>query len=233
MGRIGRFDYPDISLRTAVQLLARCEKALKVGVDAIGLATALGVSAKTGSFKSRLAALKKYGLISPQPPYRLTELGERVLHPVSEEDRMGAYVEAWQNVPLLRELLRKFGTHVPKLSEFRGVLLSLTGCTRSELDRAAERIFKLYREAVADLTRYKHALEKPAAERPLEQPTAEPASKTVAAPRIPLPTPHQLPEGVKAIVVTESLLLFARTKEDIDYAISVLERLRETAKSGA
>lgn len=100
--------FPKMSLVSARKVM---EGALKFGKnwtkeEFAGYGSKKGASsAKSGAFANRLAALKSYGLITTTKDAVFpTELCERLIHFVNEEERKTAYIAAFLNVDVFRKI---------------------------------------------------------------------------------------------------------------------------------
>lgn len=99
-------NYPALGLGEAVERLQRVwDREGRSPVDPKIAVQHMGYRGLSGPARSRLAALKKYGLFTERDgAIAISELGVRVLRPQSEEDRQGALREAFERVPLFVEL---------------------------------------------------------------------------------------------------------------------------------
>lgn len=100
-------NYPAIGLRAAVDLLSKlwaAEKRSKVPIEVA--VQAMGYHGYSGPTRSRVSALRKYGLIDQQgDDVQITDLGVRIMAPIKAGEREKALREAGSQVELFRELL--------------------------------------------------------------------------------------------------------------------------------
>lgn len=99
-------NYPALGLSEAVERLQRIwDREGRSPVDPKMAVKHMGYRGLSGPARSRLAALKKYGLLAERDGMTaISDLGVRVLRPQDEEDRQGALQEAFARVPLFVEL---------------------------------------------------------------------------------------------------------------------------------
>ncbi len=99
-------NYPTVPITTALDSARKFyAKAQRTTVHPEEAQRAMGYSKPSGASRSRLAALRQYGLLDDtKGGVRLTELGLRLLHPQSDEEYQQAVAEAALTPPLFKEL---------------------------------------------------------------------------------------------------------------------------------
>jgi hypothetical protein len=99
-------NYPNTSLATAIESARRFYgKAQQASVHADDAVKYMGYQGPSGAARSRLAALRQYGLVEDtKEGVRLTELGLAILHPSSDDERREALSAAALTPPLFKEL---------------------------------------------------------------------------------------------------------------------------------
>jgi len=115
---------PQFDLETAVGFLKRISESLGDGPFArAALAEALGHKAVSGIVNSKVGSLTHFGLLDRgRNSYRLSPLGQRILYPRDDSDRVSALAEAARSPALYRDLCQKFfGKGLP--SKLEGSLI--------------------------------------------------------------------------------------------------------------
>ena len=107
-------------------------------VDA--LAESLGTSPLSGSFRVRVSAARKFGLLARQPNVaKLTDTGRRALNPSRRDE---ALVEAFLHVPLYKQLYNKFhDTPLPEPAGLDSQMIEL-GVPEKSADRVRRAFLK-------------------------------------------------------------------------------------------
>lgn len=103
-------NYPAISLREAVEAVrAIYEKERKTAVNAEVMVQPLGYTSLSGNARTKLAALKKYGLIEGNDKgLRVSDLAVHILFPRDEEDRIASLKDAALRPELFKTLYNDF-----------------------------------------------------------------------------------------------------------------------------
>ncbi len=134
--------YPSVSLPEAIELSKKVvETYPKSQFDRESAAKALGYEKVTGTSAPKIAALVHFGLIERTgSSYKNSQLAERILHFVTEEERKEAIVEAVKNPKLFDALISEYaGRAVPPT--LNSVLVRQHGISSKVSDRVVE-IFK-------------------------------------------------------------------------------------------
>lgn len=99
-------NYPAVSLPDAVDLLAKLyQREKRSPVDPERAALAWGYSSLSGPPRSKLSALRKYGLVEDTTQgIRISDRGLTILSPLSEEEKQAALRDAAVEPALFREL---------------------------------------------------------------------------------------------------------------------------------
>lgn len=152
MPGIGKLDYPELNPSKAFEIVERVGREnVKTGN---GLASVMGLkSPDSGYFYHQVSSLTKfYGLIDrTKGTVALTPLGERIAHPLSDEDRRRAQSEAIRRVGLLSALFDRLGKEFHE-ADFRTTLRDLTQAPLAEIERAGSEVEALYKDAQQYLT---------------------------------------------------------------------------------
>jgi hypothetical protein len=152
MPGIGKSDYPELSPSKAFDIVER------VGRESVktanGLATVMGLkSPDSGYFYHQVSSLTKfYGLIDrTKGTVALTPLGERIAHPLSEDDKRRAQGEAVRRVGLVSALFDKLGSGFHEV-DFRTTLKDVTQAPLAEIERLGGNVETLYKDALRYLS---------------------------------------------------------------------------------
>lgn len=147
MVKIGSYDYTEMLPSEAISIV-------KVIYDnrvniASGLSTRLGHrSPKSGAFLTKLAALRRYGLIkSGIGEIELTPLGDAIAKPTSKQQGINSYKELINTTPLFIDLRKKLGSKQPG-DDFWIVLHEVTKADKKDAEEQAEKIKKIYIDAM-------------------------------------------------------------------------------------
>jgi hypothetical protein len=152
MPGIGKSDYPELTPTKAFEIVERVgRESVKTGN---GLASVMGLkSPDSGYFYHQVSSLTKYyGLIDrTKGTIALTPLGERIAHPLSDEDKRMAQGDAVRRVGLIVALFDKLGTEFHE-ADFRTTLRDVTQAPLAEIEKSAGEVEALYKDAQRYLT---------------------------------------------------------------------------------
>ena len=111
MGKIGTWDYPDLKVENALQIIETIAVQFNGKVSNLdAFAQALGHdSSNSGAFFYKIADLRKYGLITSRGNIELTPLGERIAHPNNPQERQEAIKEIVNNITFFKKLYEVLG----------------------------------------------------------------------------------------------------------------------------
>jgi hypothetical protein len=106
MARTRSPNYPTVPLSAAIDSARKFyAKAQQTTVHPEDAQKAMGYQSVSGASRSRIAALRQYGLLDDaKGGVRLTELGLRLIHPTSDDEYQRAMAEAALMPPLFKEL---------------------------------------------------------------------------------------------------------------------------------
>ena len=152
MGKIGAYEYPDISLRECEKIAKIVEDKLDREVKIEALATLLGhKDHRSGAYRLKLASLKRWGLSDGK---KLTDLADKLLHPM-EGEKWTWIFEAIRNVQLFWELLKRNPDQIPSFEDFWKELVAICQVSRGEAEKEAKKIYPIYKDAIEYLIRLK------------------------------------------------------------------------------
>ena len=102
-----KVDYPHCSFTDAIEIAEVVKTA--GGKAPIGyVADGLNMSESGGGFRGKINGATKYGFVSKSDDgLILTELADQYFHPISENDRQQALIQAFRSVPLFNDLLER------------------------------------------------------------------------------------------------------------------------------
>ena len=95
----------------------------KVSVETV--ATVIGMSVNTNSFKSKISTAKQFGLIRGSGgAVELTDLAKRIVYAVSDYDKQKTLVECFLSAPLYRKIAERYENQaVPPVDKLGNILL--------------------------------------------------------------------------------------------------------------
>lgn len=149
MGKIGSFNYPEISvgeaLRVADILVNEFHKEVN---DNNEFANKIGhKSSSSGTFLVKMGDIRRYGLMDKRE-YRATKRAEILANPKSLQEKNQAINEMILNVPLFEKLKGRLKTKSPTTEQFRTQLIEIAG-DREKGSKEAEKIRKIYIDAIS------------------------------------------------------------------------------------
>jgi hypothetical protein len=97
-----------------------------------------------GGFRKKLASLRLFGLVQGRQQLQITPLAERILYPVSADEAAISRSEAFLGAELFKTLSSRLGDKLPDPDRFRVILAEVTGAPRSEVNRRATTVRRLY-----------------------------------------------------------------------------------------
>jgi hypothetical protein len=167
MGKIAIYEYPEYTLSETIKVLEAIRDEKISRKDTLALKFGHKDS-KSGAFLNRITAMIRYGLAvgkSSQDEIVLSDLAKVILHPKDDYERANALSMAAKNITLFAILYQKLGDKVPN-SNFWVDLADITGSDRELAKKEADKVSKLYKDAL----QYLKPVEK-AQESRFEQPT--------------------------------------------------------------
>lgn len=131
--------YPVFSVNETLSFVQEIVKigGKKVSVETV--ATVIGMSVKTNSFKSKISTAKQFGLLRGSGgAVELTDLAKRIVYTVSDDDKQKALTECFLSAPLYRKIAERYENQaVPPVDKLGNILLLEYGITKSAKDTAA------------------------------------------------------------------------------------------------
>lgn len=108
------------------------------------IASVLGFSVKTNSFRAKISTAKQFGLIrGSNGAVELTELAKRIVYPVNELDTRRAIVESFLSAPLYRKIVERYENQaLPSQDKLSNILLLEYNLTKSAKDIAAAKFIE-------------------------------------------------------------------------------------------
>ena len=151
--RFGKLEFPpSLGLAMATESIEKIEHALggKTGSrKAIG--EALGQPESSGAFQTKLAALKKFGLVQGYDEnYSVTEIGKKLAFPQAESnDYSDAVLGMLKSIDIFRTIYERFGNSIPSETQFSAALIDLAGAERVEVHSNAAKLRNSYIELLS------------------------------------------------------------------------------------
>jgi hypothetical protein len=151
MGKIGSYDYPEISINEAIKVAeVLVNDFLKQVKDNNEFANRLGhKSAGSGTFLVKMGNIRKYGLMENRE-YKATKRAEILANPKSPEEKSQAIKDMIFSIPLFNKLNSRLKTKSPSHEQFRTQLMEVTG-DREKGSKDAEKIRKIYIDAISHI----------------------------------------------------------------------------------
>jgi len=147
--KIGSYSVPTYSLESLLIATKSIYETLG-GKEANSefIADVLGHAPKSGSFATKMADLKSYGLIEGRGSnIRVSELGKLATGFGQDVEQNEALLEIVRNIDLWRELLDRYDVNIKK-ENFWAILAQITGAERLIAKKKADSVRKAYLEAV-------------------------------------------------------------------------------------
>ncbi len=152
--KLGSYDIPDLRLiPTSVGTLDEIYKVKKRDrVPSKDLAILLGFKYGTEAhFYRKIHALAEYGLMEGKGIFQVSELGEKILHPRSDQEKALATTNAVLNVPLWKEIYQKHGKK-PREDNFWAVLVDIAKVDPDTAKKYAGKILSWYEQDIAHVS---------------------------------------------------------------------------------
>lgn len=132
--------YPGYSLEESIRCTERVRAELGSGPhDRESIAYALGSTGLTGASTRKIGSMVHFGLLRRDSGgYSFSALSERILHPISAEERHAAILEAFLLVDLYAELLRRFEADGRVPSRLANILVRDHGIEDAAAEQAAK-----------------------------------------------------------------------------------------------
>ena len=125
--------YPMFSIKEIVDFINEIVKIGGKRVSINTIASVLGFSVKTNSFRAKISTAKQFGLIrGSNGAVELTELAKRIVYPVNELDTRRAIVESFLSAPLYRKIVERYENQaLPSQDKLSNILLLEYNLTKS------------------------------------------------------------------------------------------------------
>jgi len=151
MGKIGSYDYPEISIDETVKIAeVLVDNFHKKVEDNNEFANRLGhKSSSSGTFLVKMGNIRKYGLMEGRK-YHATKRSEILANPKNPEEKLKIIKEMIEGIPLFEKLNSRLKTKSPTLEQFRTELIEITG-DREKGSKDAEKIRKIYIDAISHI----------------------------------------------------------------------------------
>jgi hypothetical protein len=149
MGTMAEYEYPDITVSQAVDIIRVIEEKNIERLDVLANSVGhQGPSAyKGGAFRAKLSALNRYGfLVGKQSELHLSDLAKQIVHPRSSGEKDEAIWRAAMSIPILKKVHEKLKGKVP--ADFWVPLYDCTGVDQKIAKENAEDIKRLYADAI-------------------------------------------------------------------------------------
>ncbi len=123
------------------------EEIAKIGGKKVSLetiATCLGTSTKTNSFKSKISTAKQFGLIRGSGgAIEITEAGKKLLYSVDDREAKELRISALMNSPLYKKIIERFENQaLPTSDKLSNILLLDLGVSKVAKEIAANKFIE-------------------------------------------------------------------------------------------
>lgn len=136
--------YPVFSINEIIDFVKEIVKIGGKRVSVSTIASVLGTSVKTNSFKSKISTAKQFGLIrGSSGAVETTELAKRIVYSINEQDTKQAVLESFLSAPLYRKIVERYENQaLPSPDKLGNILLLEYNLTKSAKDIAAAKFIE-------------------------------------------------------------------------------------------
>ncbi len=167
MGKIGSFEYPDLTLNEAIDLIRKVES-VGGSVSPTGLAKLIGIDPRGAGLHSRIEDLRTYNFVQMNDTN-----GQLKVSVVGQDILNGNTREAWESfltIPLYAEMHQRLkGKEPTDKVVLANVLYNITKADTNDIARRANRLKNNYMEALTYLSGEKQEKQVVSMERPSNQ----------------------------------------------------------------
>ncbi len=151
MGKIGTYDYPEVSVEEALKVAGILVNEFHKKVNDINeFANRLGhKSSSSGTFLVKMGDIRRYGIMEKRD-YHATKRAEILANPTSSQEKNQEVKEMVLSIPLFEKLNSRLKTKSPTIEQFRTQLIEITG-DREKGSKEAEKIRKIYIDAITNI----------------------------------------------------------------------------------
>lgn len=148
MPKLKKVDYPELSADDAIEAVRVINDKFHGEVNNIdSYAAALGhKTSKSGAFLTKLADIRKWGLIE-RNNIRPTPFAQKILYPKNDKELSEARLEMLMHVPIFKTIYERLRGQLPG-EDFWILIAEITGIERSEAQKEANKISKIYKDAL-------------------------------------------------------------------------------------
>ena len=136
--------YPIFSINDTMDFVKEIGKigGKKASVETV--ASVIGMSVKTNSFKSKISTAKQFGLIrGTGGVVELTDLAKKLIYTVDDRETQHLMVEAFLTAPLYRKIAERYENQaLPASDKLGNILLLEYGVTKTAKDVAANKFIE-------------------------------------------------------------------------------------------
>jgi len=202
-------NFPSLSLSRALELSERVyESALDSALDTGTVLELMGFKGISGASRTALATLKQFGLLEGRDnDNRVTKLASRIFHPLTDEEKVSAIVEASRKPLIYDEIFKQFKGSIPDDKVLKAFLIRNHGFS----DSGSSSLIKGLRETENFTAPFRLKLKDYVAE--LEQDSALPRGKDA--------TPSQPETIVEEVRNQQSEVLKFRLTPDSNATITL------------
>lgn len=143
MGKLGRYEYPEITLEEAVDIGRLIANDWAGEITRSSLAKAMKMSERGGAFAGRLGGARLWGVCTGRGMIRLTDNGLRAAKPRSPEEAEQTRSALATSVPLFNEVAKRTNHSLIDERRLKILLEEITGANRLEIDRKISSLTRL------------------------------------------------------------------------------------------
>lgn len=151
MGKIGTYEYPEISVEETIKIAELLVNEFHKKVSDVNVfAERVGhKSSSSGTFLVKMGDVRKYGIMEKRD-YQATKRAEILANPTTPQEKNQETKDMILGVPLFEKLNSRLKTKSPTLEQFRTQLIEVTN-DREKGSKEAEKIRKIYIDAISHI----------------------------------------------------------------------------------
>ncbi|MBI4306949.1 MAG: hypothetical protein HY678_11580 [Chloroflexi bacterium] len=148
MARLGRIEYPELTLTDAIAVAGKMERVFGGASPRAGLARVLGLDPRGGWFAAVVASLRIWGLADGRGTQRLSRLGQRLAFPQSEAEQTELRREGTGRCLSSIGLGHLQRRELPGRAELAVLVEEASGADRATVARHLSKLERILRDAL-------------------------------------------------------------------------------------
>jgi len=101
----------------------------------------------------KIASAKRWGLVKGSGTLTITELGKRILHPLSEKELIEARKDSFLSINLFSKLYERFKKNLPAEKGFIAILVREYDLKKND----AKTVLNIYKDSLKRFPSYRHS----------------------------------------------------------------------------